>query len=35
MSDNRCLHHRVLDNYDIAAHLRELNRTVIVGSRPV
>ena len=35
MWDNRCLHHRALDNYDIAAYPRELNRTVVVGTRPV
>lgn len=35
MWDNRCLHHRALDNYDISAHPRELNRTVVVGTRPV
>lgn len=35
MWDNRCLHHRALDNYDIAAQPRELNRTVVVGTRPV
>lgn len=35
MWDNRALHHRALDNYDMAAHRRVLNRTVIVGTRPV
>ncbi len=35
MWDNSCLHHRALDNYDIAAHPRVLNRTVIVGTKPV
>ena len=35
MWDNRCLHHRALPNYDIAAHPRVLNRTVIVGAKPV
>jgi taurine dioxygenase len=35
MWDNRCLHHRALDTYDMAAHPRVLNRTVVVGTRPV
>lgn len=35
MWDNRCLHHRALDNYDIVAHMRVLNRTVIIGTKPV
>lgn len=35
MWDNRCLHHRALANYDIATHPRVLNRTVIVGTKPV
>ena len=35
MWDNRSLHHRVLQTYDIAAHPRVLNRTVVVGTRPV
>lgn len=35
MWDNRALHHRALDNYDMAAHRRVLNRTVVVGTRPV
>lgn len=35
MWDYRCLHYWVLENYDIAAYLGELNRTVIVGTRPV
>lgn len=35
MWDNRALHHRALDNYDMAAHRRVLNRTVIVGTTPV
>lgn len=35
MWDNRALHHRALDNYDMAAHPRVLNRTVVVGTRPV
>lgn len=35
MWDNRALHHRALDNYHMAAHRRVLNRTVIVGTRPV
>ena len=35
MWDNRCLHHRGVANYDIAAHPRVLNRTVIVGTKPV
>jgi taurine dioxygenase len=34
MWDNRCLHHRALDTYDMAAHPRVLNRTVVVGARP-
>jgi hypothetical protein len=34
MWDNRCLHHRALDTYDMAAHPRVLNRTVVVGTRP-
>ena len=32
--DNRCLHHRALDNYDIARVPRTLKRTVVVGTRP-
>ncbi|MPY74797.1 MAG: TauD/TfdA family dioxygenase [Alphaproteobacteria bacterium] len=35
MWDNRALHHRALANYEIAAHPRVLNRTVVVGTRPV
>ena len=35
MWDNRCLHHRALNDYDIATHPRELNRTVVIGTRPV
>jgi taurine dioxygenase len=35
MWDNRALHHRALANYEITAHPRVLNRTVVVGTRPV
>lgn len=35
MWDNRCLLHRALPNYEIARHPRVLNRTVVVGTRPV
>jgi len=34
MWDNRCLLHRALANYEMAAHLRVLHRTVVTGTAP-
>ena len=33
--DNCSLLHRAVDNYDIEAHIRILNRTVVRGSVPI